>query len=168
MHSRDVPESKSSENRIVRWPSGSLFSMSYRRGDFRLAFPVGRRCVFCHAFVERAVKNCHYADPRWACAWRPRRRVTGQLCLAPSGLTPRVLLVCVAMAVAPDLDILAGHHRTYTHSVGARRRSSGSRAGWRCGVACRTHRPQRRRYSLRTDRICCSTGWVRTRRARQV
>jgi membrane-bound metal-dependent hydrolase YbcI (DUF457 family) len=33
-------------------------------------------------------------------------------------LTPGILLVCVAAAVAPDLDIIAGHHRTYTHSVG--------------------------------------------------
>jgi membrane-bound metal-dependent hydrolase YbcI (DUF457 family) len=35
------------------------------------------------------------------------------------GLTPRVLLATVAVAIAPDIDILAGHHRSYTHSVGA-------------------------------------------------
>jgi membrane-bound metal-dependent hydrolase YbcI (DUF457 family) len=35
------------------------------------------------------------------------------------GLTPGILIVCIAVAVAPDLDILPGHHRTYTHSVGA-------------------------------------------------
>jgi membrane-bound metal-dependent hydrolase YbcI (DUF457 family) len=34
-------------------------------------------------------------------------------------LTPGILLVCVMAAVVPDLDIVAGHHRTYTHSMGA-------------------------------------------------
>jgi membrane-bound metal-dependent hydrolase YbcI (DUF457 family) len=34
-------------------------------------------------------------------------------------LTPRVLLIAVVVAIAPDLDILAGHHRSYTHSAGA-------------------------------------------------
>ena len=34
------------------------------------------------------------------------------------GLSGGVALACVAAAVAPDLDILAGSHRTYTHSVG--------------------------------------------------
>jgi inner membrane protein len=34
-------------------------------------------------------------------------------------LTPGVLLACVGVAIAPDLDILASHHRSYTHSVGA-------------------------------------------------
>jgi membrane-bound metal-dependent hydrolase YbcI (DUF457 family) len=37
----------------------------------------------------------------------------------PPILTPGILLVCVVAALAPDLDILAGHHRTYTHSIGA-------------------------------------------------
>ena len=35
------------------------------------------------------------------------------------GLSPPFLLAAVAAAVAPDLDILFGSHRTYTHSVGA-------------------------------------------------
>ena len=34
-------------------------------------------------------------------------------------LTPGVVLACVAVAVSPDLDILVGHHRSYTHSIGA-------------------------------------------------
>ena len=34
-------------------------------------------------------------------------------------LTPAVVAACVAVAVSPDLDILAGHHRSYTHSIGA-------------------------------------------------
>ena len=43
-----------------------------------------------------------------ATAWFSRRR--------PSRL---LLAACVGAAVAPDLDILIHHHRTYTHSVGA-------------------------------------------------
>lgn len=35
------------------------------------------------------------------------------------GLSPRLLLAAVAAAVSPDLDILVGSHRTYTHSVAA-------------------------------------------------
>jgi membrane-bound metal-dependent hydrolase YbcI (DUF457 family) len=35
------------------------------------------------------------------------------------GLAPKYLLTAVAAAMAPDLDILVGSHRTYTHSVGA-------------------------------------------------
>jgi membrane-bound metal-dependent hydrolase YbcI (DUF457 family) len=36
------------------------------------------------------------------------------------GLSPPVLAACVAVAVAPDLDLLFnGIHRTYTHSLGA-------------------------------------------------
>jgi membrane-bound metal-dependent hydrolase YbcI (DUF457 family) len=35
------------------------------------------------------------------------------------GLPPHVLLASIAVAIAPDLDILAGQHRSYTHSVGA-------------------------------------------------
>jgi membrane-bound metal-dependent hydrolase YbcI (DUF457 family) len=35
------------------------------------------------------------------------------------GLSPQLLLAAAAAAVAPDLDILLGSHRTYTHSVGA-------------------------------------------------
>lgn len=34
-------------------------------------------------------------------------------------LIPGVVLACVAVAVSPDLDILVGHHRSYTHSIGA-------------------------------------------------
>lgn len=34
------------------------------------------------------------------------------------GLPPRVLLASVAVAMAPDLDLLVGSHRTYTHSIG--------------------------------------------------
>jgi membrane-bound metal-dependent hydrolase YbcI (DUF457 family) len=34
-------------------------------------------------------------------------------------MTPGVLLAAVAVAMAPDLDLLAGSHRTYTHSIGA-------------------------------------------------
>ena len=34
------------------------------------------------------------------------------------GLTPRTVLACAAIAVFPDFDILAGSHRTYTHSLG--------------------------------------------------
>src|SRR5262245_61707155 len=30
-----------------------------------------------------------------------------------------LLLACVLVAMAPDIDILCGSHRTYTHSVGA-------------------------------------------------
>lgn len=36
-----------------------------------------------------------------------------------AGLSPELLLACAAVAVAPDLDILLGQHRTYAHSVGA-------------------------------------------------
>ena len=35
------------------------------------------------------------------------------------GLSPRLFLAAVAAAVSPDLDILVGSHRTYTHSVAA-------------------------------------------------
>src|SRR5262245_48089531 len=35
------------------------------------------------------------------------------------GLPPRVFLAAALLAIAPDLDIVAGSHRTYTHSVGA-------------------------------------------------
>ena len=34
-------------------------------------------------------------------------------------LTPALLIASAAAAVAPDLDLLAGSHRTYTHSLGA-------------------------------------------------
>lgn len=34
------------------------------------------------------------------------------------GLPPRVVLTCAAIAIAPDFDLLAGSHRTYTHSIG--------------------------------------------------
>ena len=34
-------------------------------------------------------------------------------------LSPRLLLVSAAVAVAPDLDLLSGSHRIYTHSIGA-------------------------------------------------
>jgi membrane-bound metal-dependent hydrolase YbcI (DUF457 family) len=34
-------------------------------------------------------------------------------------LPPRVLAACVAVAVAPDLDLFSGTHRVYTHSLGA-------------------------------------------------
>jgi membrane-bound metal-dependent hydrolase YbcI (DUF457 family) len=33
-------------------------------------------------------------------------------------LTPALLIACAAVAVAPDLDLLVGSHRTYTHSIG--------------------------------------------------
>jgi len=36
-----------------------------------------------------------------------------------AGLSPELLLVCAVVAVAPDVDILLGQHRIYTHSVGA-------------------------------------------------
>lgn len=35
-----------------------------------------------------------------------------------AGLSPRLLIAAVAVAVAPDLDLLIGTHRTYTHSLG--------------------------------------------------
>ena len=34
-------------------------------------------------------------------------------------LTPALLIASAAVAVAPDLDLLIGLHRSYTHSVGA-------------------------------------------------
>lgn len=34
------------------------------------------------------------------------------------GLPPRMFLAAIAVAVAPDLDLLVGSHRTYTHSLG--------------------------------------------------
>jgi membrane-bound metal-dependent hydrolase YbcI (DUF457 family) len=34
-------------------------------------------------------------------------------------LTPLLLAASTALAVSPDLDLLAGSHRTYTHSIGA-------------------------------------------------
>lgn len=34
-------------------------------------------------------------------------------------LSPALLIASAAAAVAPDLDLLVGSHRTYTHSVGA-------------------------------------------------
>ncbi len=34
-------------------------------------------------------------------------------------LSPALLIASAALAVAPDLDLLIGSHRTYTHSVGA-------------------------------------------------
>jgi membrane-bound metal-dependent hydrolase YbcI (DUF457 family) len=34
-------------------------------------------------------------------------------------LSPALLIASAAVAVAPDLDLLVGSHRTYTHSVGA-------------------------------------------------
>src|SRR5687767_11985209 len=34
-------------------------------------------------------------------------------------LTPALLLASAAAAVAPDLDLLTGSHRTYTHSLAA-------------------------------------------------
>ena len=34
-------------------------------------------------------------------------------------LTPALLIASAAAAMSPDLDLLAGSHRTYTHSVGA-------------------------------------------------
>ena len=34
-------------------------------------------------------------------------------------LTPALLIASAAVAVAPDLDLLIGSHRTYTHSLGA-------------------------------------------------
>ena len=34
-------------------------------------------------------------------------------------LTPALLTAAAAVAVAPDLDLLIGSHRTYTHSIGA-------------------------------------------------
>ena len=37
----------------------------------------------------------------------------------PGLASPRLLLASVAAAVYPDLDLIAGSHRTYTHSVGA-------------------------------------------------
>jgi membrane-bound metal-dependent hydrolase YbcI (DUF457 family) len=39
-------------------------------------------------------------------------------CARRPKLTMPVLLASAAIAVAPDLDILAGSHRTYTHSIG--------------------------------------------------
>jgi membrane-bound metal-dependent hydrolase YbcI (DUF457 family) len=36
-----------------------------------------------------------------------------------SRLTKQVLASALALAMVPDLDILAGSHRTYTHSIGA-------------------------------------------------
>ena len=33
-------------------------------------------------------------------------------------LTPPVLLAAIAVATAPDLDLLVGSHRTFTHSLG--------------------------------------------------
>jgi membrane-bound metal-dependent hydrolase YbcI (DUF457 family) len=37
----------------------------------------------------------------------------------PGFLSPRLLLAAMAVALLPDLDLIAGSHRTYTHSVGA-------------------------------------------------
>jgi membrane-bound metal-dependent hydrolase YbcI (DUF457 family) len=34
-------------------------------------------------------------------------------------LTPALLIASAAAAMSPDLDLLAGSHRTYTHSIGA-------------------------------------------------
>ena len=34
-------------------------------------------------------------------------------------LTPALLIASAVLAVAPDLDLLTGSHRTYTHSLGA-------------------------------------------------
>jgi membrane-bound metal-dependent hydrolase YbcI (DUF457 family) len=34
-------------------------------------------------------------------------------------LTPALLIISAGAAMAPDLDLLTGSHRTYTHSVGA-------------------------------------------------
>src|SRR5688572_33215824 len=35
------------------------------------------------------------------------------------GLAPHLFLGAAAVAVAPDLDLLVGSHRTFTHSIGA-------------------------------------------------
>jgi membrane-bound metal-dependent hydrolase YbcI (DUF457 family) len=70
------------------------------------------------------MKNCQYGPAKMP---TPMGHAIGGLAAAfltnsfarPPALTPGVVLACVAIAVSPDLDILASHHRTYTHSVGA-------------------------------------------------
>jgi len=64
-----------------------------------------------------------------------------------------LLAASAALAVAPDLDILAGSHRTYSHSIGAvaivglvcwlalRRRSSGPTAAAAMTAAYASHLP---------------------------
>src|SRR5438552_14768209 len=39
--------------------------------------------------------------------------------LKADGLISGLVVACVAAAVAPDIDILFGSHRTFTHSIGA-------------------------------------------------
>lgn len=45
--------------------------------------------------------------------------VTHAAASRPGLLSPRLLLASAAAAVLPDVDLLAGSHRTYTHSAGA-------------------------------------------------
>ena len=61
-------------------------------------------------------------------------------------LTVGLLATSAAVAVAPDLDILVGSHRTYTHSVGG----CGNRGGG--SLARSAHAPCGRRRSCRADR----------------
>jgi len=91
----------------------------------------------------------------WAAeAFEPlRRRVVsaGRPSRAAPVATPLVL-ACVALALAPDLDILLASHRTYTHSIAAAAlaalaggsvaralRAPGLATGLACGLAVASH-----------------------------
>jgi len=74
--------------------------------------------------LKNSVKNCHYEALRMP---TPLGHALGGLAAAfivnsvarQPGLSPPLVLASVAVAVCPDLDLLWGSHRTYTHSLGA-------------------------------------------------
>jgi membrane-bound metal-dependent hydrolase YbcI (DUF457 family) len=73
--------------------------------------------------LRKVDKNCHYLVPMPSPLGHAVGGVAaGLLANAASrypALPPSVVLACAAAAVAPDFDILAGSHRTYTHSIGS-------------------------------------------------
>ena len=90
---------------------------------------------FCNGFVEEIGKYCTISAGcrlPWAMPWADSPPPSSPI---PSARRPHLtlplLVASAAMAVAPDLDLLVGSHRTYTHSVGAVARR------WRHVVAAR-------------------------------
>ena len=121
----------SSENRMRR-PSASVFSVTYEDTDFRPLLGVSAYRSFCNGFDWKNMAA--NAVPRGARHWAalPPRSSSIPSARRPRLTTPIAAAASAGAAVAPDLDLLVGSHRTYTHSIGAVALVGVARRGWSC------------------------------------
>ena len=103
-------------------PSRAYLSATYSYSDFRPHTEVCRAVALSFTIpLRKFEKNCHYLHRMPTPLGHAIGGIAAGLLVNAAarrpGLSPAIVLTCAAVAVAPDFDILAGSHRTYTHSI---------------------------------------------------